>query len=65
MLDERLPRRLVPGGKGLDRAALVLGPKRRGQNVAAADVHDLPRLYEAELLQNKFQFHPISPPINA
>ena len=65
VLDERLPRRLVPGGKGLDRAALVLGPKRRGQNVAAADVHDLPRLYEAELLQNKFQFHPISPPINA
>ena len=64
-LDEPGPRGLVASGGLLQEGLLLLRGKRRRENVAAADVHDLPRLYEAELLQNKFQFHPISPPINA
>ena len=65
VLDERLPRRLVPGGEGLDRAALVLGLSGAGRTSLPPMYMIFPRLYEAELLQNKFQFHPISPPINA
>jgi len=50
MLDEQLLGCLVALFQRGDGLPLLLRLQRCGQHVAAADVHDLPRLQKAELL---------------